>query len=523
MSSLFSGTNPSLPPGTILRCERYSHHLRLSGYQQSVLSILMAFCKTLGEVGFVKRGRKWVKEIVRVFAGSTRTRSEINIHRNDETRLMRYLENQGIKPAQIHIIDHPMYTPQSVAFRYIDQRTARDYQAPIIEYICAPGKTKVVTLDPGRGKTFITLAAMARLGVRTMLLIKAGYIDQWVASLNEAFEFEVDALCVVRGQKALQNLMRLAQNDQLTASVIVCSNSTYQQYLKQYERFGHQLVEVGYPFNPHAFFEQLRIGLRVVDELHETFHFNFRLDCYTHVPKTLGLTGTLFSDKPFIERMQVLAYPPHERYLEPEPDVHIAVYGLKYRIDNVNQRLRYINKTLKTYSHIRFEQSILKNQGLLSQYLAMISDIVYKRYARSREEGQRMVIYFSTVAFCNEATAYLSAQHPALSVKRYVSEDEYEGLFDHDVLVSTLKSLGTAMDIPGLRVILMTDALSSVQANVQAAGRLRRLKDWPDVTPEFLFLICEDIERHLHYAKKKYDDFKGRVKRFEFIDTGYRF
>lgn len=64
------------------------------------------------------------------------------------------------------------------------------------------------------------------------------------------------------------------------------------------------------------------------------------------------------------------------------------------------------------------------------------------------------------------------------------------------------------MDIPGLRIAGMTTALSSMQANLQAFGRLRKLKDWPDVTPRFYYFTCEDIPKHVEYANKKKEVFK---------------
>ena len=518
----FNEQPQSQPSEKLLRIERYSHHLRLSGYQRSVRDHLLNFMVTLGEYGYKREGRQWVKRIVRVFAGATQTRSEINLHINDEPRLLHFLNDRGLKNHQIAFYDHPLYTPVGVEWVSIDQRTLYDYQVPIVDYICQPGKTKVVTLDPGRGKTFIATQAIARLGVRVFFCIKSMYIDKWINDFNNAFSLQQGELLVIRGKKALQNAMALAEAGELNASVILCSNTTFQQYLKDYERYFLDLEQVGFAFNPHVFFEKMGVGLRVVDELHETFHFNFRLDCYTHVPKTLGLTATLFSDQRFIEKVQNIAFPPHERYSEPKPDVYIVVQGLKYRIDNVNRRVHCINKQLKTYSHILFENSMLKQPALRARYFSMIGDIMKKRFVQRHEPGQKAIVYFSTVEMCTQATHYLSACFPHLSVSRYVSEDDYEDLFNHDLIVSTLKSLGTAMDVPGLRTILMTDALSSKQANVQCMGRLRRLKEWPEINPEFLFLICEDIERHLYYANKKQQDLQRRVLRFQFQDTGYR-
>ncbi|MNL29466.1 hypothetical protein D3C87_1511480 [compost metagenome] len=86
-------------------------------------------------------------------------------------------------------------------------------------------------------------------------------------------------------------------------------------------------------------------------------------------------------------------------------------------------------------------------------------------------------------------------------------------MLESDIIVSTLKSLGTAQDIPKLLHVYMTDGLGSSQANLQAMGRLRDtiLKIWPDAVPTFYYLVCEDIEKHIEYHERKKETFQGRV------------
>jgi len=42
-------------------------------------------------------------------------------------------------------------------------------------------------------------------------------------------------------------------------------------------------------------------------------------------------------------------------------------------------------------------------------------------------------------------------------------------------------------------------------------GRTRVLVDFPDVTPEFLYLLAEDIDRHVAYHQNKKQFFRGKV------------
>lgn len=509
------------PPGTVVRLDVYSHHVKVTGFGRPVKDALLSFCRTLAQYGLKKVGRRFIKAMTRVFVGVTSDRRQFNFHINEMDRLINHLGNAGIAEKQIHIVHHGLYEPLHVEYDYIDERDPRDYQVPIIKYIKSPGKIKVVTLDPGRGKTFIALSAIRDMKVRVFFCIKAMYIEKWVSDVEEAFKLKKGELLVVKGTKSLQDLMRLAEAGELEAKIILCSNTTFQLFLKTYEIFNADVESKGYPFSPEVFFEKLKVGLRVVDETHETAHFNYRLDCYSHVPKILGLSGTLTSDDPFMNQVYETMFPEEIRYNDNDRHVYMTVDALMYRMPDADNRISFINHALKSYSHIRFEQSIMKRKRLTEAYVEMVADIVLKRFVEKREVGQKMVIYFATVDFCTIMAEELKRRHRHLEVTRYVSEDDYAEMLKCDIIVSTLKSLGTAIDVPGLRVALLTDALGSKQANLQCSGRLRFMKDWPDVSPEFLYLVCEDIEKHLDYHYKKQKIFQGRVVAHHVTSTAY--
>lgn len=505
-------SNAERPPGTVVRIDVYSHHICVNKFSRSLRDALLEYCKAVvAQYGLKKIRGSFSRAILKVYVGITADREEFRFHRHQLNDLVYYLAQKGFNRSQMWIVNHPLYKPTTVEYTYIDQRKPHDYQEPIIDYIISPGYSKVVTLDPGRGKTFIALSAIRDLEVRTFFVIKPMYIEKWIEDAKVAFALEKGDILVIKGSKSLKNLMAMAVEGTLTAKLILCSNATFYYYLKDYEEARLKLPLLGYPIYPYEFYEKLDIGFRVIDEVHQDFHLNFRQECYTHVPKTLALSGTLESDDSFITRMFNIMFPAEIRYKHNVRDIYLLVEALIYKMPEAESRLKYINKALKTYSHVLFEQSVLKNPVLRKGYINMICDIVLNRFVTQALPGQKLIVYFSTVAFCTVMAKELQRRHPTLKVNRYVSEDDYMEMLEADIIVSTLKSLGTAMDVPGLRVVLMTDAINSRQANLQCAGRLRKLKDWPDTTPEFLYLVNADIQRHRDYHVKKQDIFRGRV------------
>jgi len=153
-----------------------------------------------------------------------------------------------------------------------------------------------------------------------------------------------------------------------------------------------------------------------------------------------------------------------------------------------------------------------KNKVELKNYLDMINHYVTERFVNVMEKGQKMIIFCATVKFCTLLTKYLQKLHPRMKVVRYVAADKMSVMESADIIVSTVLSAGTAVDIPNLRVGLMTNALDSQQSNEQVLGRTRRLKDFPDVTPEFLYFVCTTIDKHVNYHKNKLSFFRNKVK-----------
>jgi hypothetical protein len=122
-----------------------------------------------------------------------------------------------------------------------------------------------------------------------------------------------------------------------------------------------------------------------------------------------------------------------------------------------------------------------------------------------------MLVFCGTVKFCTLVQKYLQKKFPNLVIGRYVSGDKMSVFDDSDIVVSTVLSAGTAVDIKNLRVGLMTTAINSQQSNEQTLGRTRRLKGWPDVTPEFLYFVCTSIDKHVRYHDAKIEAFKSKV------------
>jgi hypothetical protein len=364
--------------------------------------------------------------------------------------------------------------------------------------------------------TYLSLYSLRVLGKRVAIILQGKYIDKWISDIEEAYGAEKGALMVIRGIPQLRAAIEMAKEGTFKPRVVIISGKTMQMYLKYYEQYG---VDDFLSVAPMDLYRHLDIGVRLIDEVHQDFHCNFRQDLYTHVPLTVSLSATLEPDQKFTEAMYRIVWPVGTWAPEMAYDCFIAVKALFYRFRSL-QGIKWLN-FMRQYNHTELEKSILKKPDVLSNYTDMIVDIVQKAFIEKKEAGQKMIVFVATVQMATIVADLLANMHPTLLVNRYVSEDDYEDLLAADISVSTLQSAGTAVDIKNLRITLMTTALSSKQSNIQVLGRTRRLENWPDVTPEFYFLSALDIEKHVQYCKEKKEKLSGKVLSFQELRTNY--
>lgn len=505
-----------------MRLDVYSHGVKVTGFDDRGKSALLSYCMhRLGQKGLVKYAPgKFKKEVVKIFAGGTADRNEFRFHRNVMEDLIAHLEHWKISRHRLEIYEHSLYTPAPANFIQKDMRPLRDIQIPQVNYMMEPGTIKVTTLQTGRGKSRIFLQSVLQHQQRVVLVIQAKYITKWIEDAEAFFHLKKGDLMVVQGGKDMMSLMALAVEGELKASFIIISNKTMYDYLKTYNTMQK---ESPYPILPEDFYKTLGVGIRGIDEVHQDYHLNFKQDVYTHVPKTISMSATLEPDDHFLMLMYDINFPRGLRAPTVAYNKYIRLINLWYSIDRYSlERFIRFKDAKKQYSHTEFEKSLMRRPQLLKPYVKMIVDHIDMLYVEEREPGQSCLLFCSTVKMCGIVRDALREKFPTLVINRYTSEEPLSYLQEADICVTTLQSAGTAIDKPNLKVGLLTTALSSKVANEQVIGRLRELKDWPDVKPEFYFFSAYEISKHVEYAAAKRDKMDGKVLSYQEIHTRYR-
>lgn len=484
----------------------FSHHFVVTRLSAHGRSCVEAFARRFIQHGLEKRrnGPGFIRVALKVFAASTANRREYRFHINQLKEFKESLTLFHIQEQQVEWLHYAAPEPRRVELPIFDHLSDREHQVEIIEYTTKPDgpPCRLVGLQTGKGKSYCSMRSAQRLGTATAFIMRAQYIPKWIIDVKKTYAFTaIEDVMVIQGSASLMGAIAQGLAGTLTAKVFLISNKTIQNWISLYEEVGEATLEMGYGCLPHQLFQVLGVGFRVIDEVHQDFHLNFKIDLYTNVAHAVSLSATMVSDDSFMTRMYEIAYPASWRHNGGALDKYIAAKAIIYRLRNP-ELIRCVDWATKRYSHNLMEQSILRNKELKESYMNFIVSMMRMSYVKNRRgAGDKLIIFCASINFCTEVVSFLKKKFPEYDIRRYVEDDPYEDLMEPDIRVASLNKAGTAVDVPGLITTILTVAVKSSQSNIQGLGRLRKLDD--GFTPEFLYAVCEDIPKHLEYHEAK--------------------
>lgn len=514
-----------------------SHFFKVLVKTPEDFSLVTKFAKKFTHIETDKQGGPQVT----VYAVISTVDNEFRFHINAFESFKNFLNACGFNDNYYELIILPTNFGKSVKLAMHDKFVPRPVQVPIIEYFLTKQsesgvykgqilKQNFIGIQTGEGKTLTSSFCAVKLGKRILICVRPLFMKKWVKDIFEIYKVKKNETLSVQGSDQLKGLISIAKTKEFdNVKIILVSLPTMRNWIKAYETFGKQKTkELGYGCDPDEFYEYLGVGLRLIDEVHIDFHFNFIHDLFTNVNKSISLSATLMSMDPFMERMYSTAYPKTDRYNGGELKKYTRSFAVLYDFYD-NRRIRTSEYGSNQYSQFAFEKSIMnkQNNGLLINYCGLIYDILSIKFLPTFKKGNKAVVYAASKKMCTEIANFLKKELPDYDVRRYIGsdpkdpgpEDPYENLIDPDIRVTTIQSGGTGHDIPGLTDVVMTNCIQSIQQNIQVLGRLREI---PDGETRFYYLTCFTLKKQMKYHFEKMEMLKQRAKSFEILPYGIK-
>lgn len=497
----------------------YSHFFKLTNLTPRAVQLVYQFLlKYTSKVWVNERGR-WITKLDKVYATRTKDGFEYRFNINTLKDFKEFLQNNYVTEKMYVTETIPLPPPHYVDISIQPHRKLREHQVPIVDHTLDinESRTKLITAQTGFGKGTVSLTTISRLGLITVIIIKPAYIEKWFIEIQEVLQIKPKEIMTVQGGDQLRGLIEMAHHGMLHSKFILISNRTYGNYLKAYETNQHSEEFLSYGCHPDDFYETLKAGILLIDEVHQDFHLNFKILLYAQVQLVICMSASLMHHNHFMEKMYEVAFPNIQRYKGLALDKYLKVFPINYHFKN----LKYIRTTeygKTTYSHMAFEKSIMHNKVMLDNYIRMIKFWIDYGYIKDYKPGDKVLIFASSIAMCTELTRRFKAIYPQYKVKRYVEDDPYENIIQGEITITTILSGGTAIDVPNLRAAILTINVDSIQSNVQSSGRLRKL---PDRDVKFFYLYCDQIQKHKDYHHRRRELLKDRVASFKELPYNY--
>lgn len=358
--------------------------------------------------------------------------------------------------------------------------------------------------------TVIATNAVCTMGKKVGVFILPRYIDKWVEDFSKYTDIDPERVFVVQGSDSIKKVLE----DHDKYDVFIFSSRTMMFYFK---KFSDGLdVEC----RPDELFSKLGIGVLLSDESHQELKTIFMGLVYNNVPKLVGMSATLVSDKKDEKYLQELLFPKEVRVSNlVKFDNHIEFVQAPYYLNIGGLKFRY--QSHLGYSQIEFEKSIMKYKLLAKSYYEMIWYRIETDYLERRKKGEKAIIFFGLVGMCQAFKEFLEKKEELrkkkIRVCKYTQGDPFSNILEYDIIVSTRKSLGTAIDVPKLISVYDTILERSVKGNLQAIGRLRRLEESRTI---YYNIYAKNLLPHNAIAKARMNQCKAVYKRVTFSDYG---
>lgn len=519
---------------THLTITTYSHHFAVTNVSPRGRDLCLDHARKWASYTWQNnRGHK-IRVMDEIFGAALKDRSQFRFHINQLEQFNNMLKANFVTENLVTRLHVPAPVGAPATMTMLEGKPPLPHQLESIQYLAEPEPvSKLIGIQTGKGKGYVSMTEAARFGKRTVVFVRPAFMEKWWEEICELLpDVKGEDILMVRGSDNLKALIQLGKSNQLDCKFIIVSNKTFDIWLTEYETKGDYSLELGYDCRPQEFFEVVNAGLRIIDEVHLDWHFNFHLDLYTNVSKSISLSATLLSKDAFQNKTYECAYPMHTRGPDLALDKYITVYPTFYRFHKP-EKLRTESRSGRGYSHDEFEKSVMKHVPTKIAYFNMIGNLYELNFLNHPRPKKTALIFFYSTEMCTEFMKYMQGRYPDRDFRRYAGSlnDPYEDLMEGETVLSTLGSSGTGIDKPNLVWVLMTNALSSVKANTQALGRLRRLgidendrvKDdkIPGNQTFFSYLVCSDIAKHMEYDKEKKNDFADRVKLIRDVYTGF--
>lgn len=357
--------------------------------------------------------------------------------------------------------------PVNMKYRYHMKCEPRDeYQQQAINFLLSKygfenGKRYSqlsLNLATGFGKTYCATNAMLQEGVRTIIIThKEGIKEQWIKTFEEKTDILPDRVINISGSKDIEDIVN-GNNDY---DIFLVNHATISSYARKY---GWDAIA--------EFFDITGFGLKIIDEVHLCFTNTIYIDFFSNVRRNYYLTATF------------------ERSDQKETQLFKRVFANTLTFGGDLERRKHV-----IYNFMLFNSNPSYADQMSIQTARGVSSYLYADYAFKKDpEHCIMIALMKVMTQCMSVEGKTLIVVPKIEniemladvlIRKYpdkkigsicskASKVENELVkAESEIIISTIKGIGTGSDIAKLRNLVIMEPHSSKITSTQLIGRLR--------------------------------------------------
>lgn len=347
----------------------------------------------------------------------------------------------------------------------IDFLTAREKYAGVAGY-----SQQALVLQTGFGKTYCMVNAIISMRVKALIVTTQDKIKyQWIKTFKEKTDIPEDRLIDIKGSSVMEDIMDGKHSE---GYIFFINHMTLLSFLKN-----------NGPDEFHEFFKTLRIGIKVYDEAHLCFRNALLTDYFSDTVRTYYLTAnfTRSDDK--------------EAYLYNKCFASVYKYRVKSELAETSsaasrKHILYYPTTYRSNPPASWQKKCDTYKGFSAAIFAMwafdydpnetLMQAILDRFEEAKKHKGKILITVPKIDAIKKVYEALTKDPNILDGRTVATihsknkkEDNERAKKDADVIISTIRSCGTGVDINGLRSIINAEPFSSQITANQLSGRLR--------------------------------------------------
>lgn len=344
-----------------------------------------------------------------------------------------------------------------------EQREALRFILGKAEYHNNSAKSQLsINLNTGKGKTYVTVAAISYWLVRSIIIASTkGIINQWKDRIEEYTDIKPREIYIIEGSNSIE---RLFNRDVGQYKIFLASHATLKSYGDKngWDKIG-------------LLFKYLKIGIKVYDEAHQNFDNILKIDYHTNTYKNLYLTATPKRSAQNEDNIYQLAFKnvPKIDLFKEDKDPHTQYIAMHF---NSKPSPAIISgcKNKFGFNRLAYIDWVIDNERFLN-FSYVLMDKIFKL----TQDGTKALIYIGTNKAISKFYDFLINAYPQYKYQigiytSIIPDDQKEDMLNKRIILSTTKSCGAAMDIHGLKVtVVLAEPFRSEVLARQTLGRTR--------------------------------------------------